>query len=302
MIENKNQCPFCKEIFETARQKGCHQRLCKLNPNRDKMLNSLRNNGSNTWKKLNKERILERKEYKCNCLKCNKEYIVTCTENDYIKGKYKKYCCRRCANSRIISEEQKQKVSEKLSTHKKYKIKDIVNNKIKKKEKLLKYCKCCNAIISYKNKSGYCHKCVGKFRKISDETREKLRQAGLHSCKVQSENRRSKNEIAFYELCKKYFNNVKHNEAIFNGWDADIIIEDLKIAILWNGKWHYEKIKKEHSVEQVQNRDKIKIKEIENAGYIPYIIKDLGKYNLEKVNNEFKFFLNYIKQINLNMA
>lgn len=280
MIENKNQCPFCKEIFETARQKGCHQRLCKLNPNRDKMLNSLRNNGSNTWKKLNKERILERKEYKCNCLKCNKEYIVTCTENDYIKGKYKKYCCRRCANSRVISEEQKQCVHNKL---------------VKEKPKV--YCKNCNNIISYKNKSGYCQHCIGKFKNIDDETREKLRQAGLHSCKVQSENRRSKNEIAFCELCEQYFNNVKHNEAIFNGWDADIIIEDLKIAVLWNGKWHYEKIKKEHSINQIQNRDKIKIEEIKKCGYIPYIIKDLGKYNLEKVNTEFKNFLDYIKQI-----
>ena len=35
--------------------------------------------------------------------------------------------------------------------------------------------------------------------------------------------------------------NVKHNEAIFNGWDADVIIEDIKLAVLWNGKWHYEK-------------------------------------------------------------
>lgn len=38
---------------------------------------------------------------------------------------------------------------------------------------------------------------------------------------------------------------------MFNGWDADIIIEDLKIAILWNGKWHYEKITEKHSVSQV---------------------------------------------------
>ena len=33
------------------------------------------------------------------------------------------------------------------------------------------------------------------------------------------------------------------------------------------------------------------IREIEKCGYKPYIIKDLGKYNLEKVNSEFKLFL-----------
>ena len=98
-------------------------------------------------------------------------------------------------------------------------------------------------------------------------------------------------EILFFEKCSDYFKNVENNIPIFNGWDADIIIEDLKVAILWNGKWHYEKIKANHSVKQVQNRDRLKIREIEKCGYKPYIIKDLGKYNLEKVNSEFKLFL-----------
>ena len=44
-----------------------------------------------------------------------------------------------------------------------------------------------------------------------------------------------------------YMNYVNPNSqmySIFNGWDADIILTDLKIAILWNGKWHYEKLTK----------------------------------------------------------
>lgn len=122
-----------------------------------------------------------------------------------------------------------------------------------------------------------------------------MRKAGLKSCFLQAEQRRSKNEIAFCELCEQKFKVVKHNEPLFNGWDADIIIEDLKVAILWNGKWHYEKITKKHSVKQVQNRDKIKIDEIIKAGYIPYIIKDLGKFNLEKVRTEFELFLKEMK-------
>ena len=32
-----------------------------------------------------------------------------------------------------------------------------------------------------------------------------------------------------------------------------------------------------HSFKMVQNRDKIKIHEIEKFGYIPYVIKDMGK-------------------------
>ena len=111
-----------------------------------------------------------------------------------------------------------------------------------------------------------------------------------------SQNRRSKNEIAFCELCEDYFgkDKVLHNKPMFNGWDADIIIHDIKYAILWNGRWHYEKLASKHSVKQVQNRDKIKINEIINFGYIPYVIKDMGSHNEEFVKNEFDKFIKYI--------
>ena len=60
---------------------------------------------------------------------------------------------------------------------------------------------------------------------------------------------------------------------MFNGWDADIVIEDIKTAVLWNGIWHYKKITKKHSVAQVQNRDKIKIDEIKKGDIIPMSLK-----------------------------
>jgi hypothetical protein len=85
------------------------------------------------------------------------------------------------------------------------------------------------------------------------------------------------------------------NEPIFNGWDADVILPIQKIAILWNGKWHYEKITKKHSVEQVQNRDKIKLDEINHLGYDSYIIKDLGKFNKKFVENEFHKFNKWLR-------
>ena len=75
---------------------------------------------------------------------------------------------------------------------------------------------------------------------------------------VNSQERRSKNEIYFSELCSNYFE-IKTNEAFFDGWDADIIIHSEKIAILWNGIWHYKQISKTQSLQQVQARDKIKL-------------------------------------------
>ncbi len=112
---------------------------------------------------------------------------------------------------------------------------------------------------------------------------------------VLSQNKRSRNEKMFADLCFSFFKKVRFNEPIFNGWDSDVIIDDYKLAILWNGNWHYKQIGIKHSLLQVQNRDKIKIKEIIKFGYEPYIIKDLGKYNPEFVKREFEKIKDYIK-------
>ena len=133
-------------------------------------------------------------------------------------------------------------------------------------------------------------------RKYSKESWLALHNGGCKGIQHQGDLRRSKNEIEFCKLCEEYFNNVKHNECIFNGWDADIIIEDIKFAVLWNGPWHYKQITKSHSVKQTQNRDKIKVKEIEECGWTPYIIKDMGKANKDFVKEKFDEFLKYLKE------
>lgn len=113
------------------------------------------------------------------------------------------------------------------------------------------------------------------------------RLAGCKAAESQANTRRSKNEILFAELCKQKFKVVKENAPIFNGWDADVVIEDIKTAVLWNGNWHFNKITTKHSVAQVQNRDKIKINEIQKAGYVSIVIEDRGKYNPDFVHAEF---------------
>ena len=197
----------------------------------------------------------------------------------YISTKEKVvYCSKSCSNVREHSKETKEKISNSLTT----------NN--------LVIIKCINCqeekIVAYKrrNQKTCSRSCSLILRHKNDITlRTKI---GLAS--VKSQNRRSKNEILFYEKCNKYFNSVENNLALFNGWDADIIIHDYKIAIMWNGIWHYEKITKNHSLKQVMNRDKIKIKEIINYGYLPYIIKDMGKFSEEKVENEFDILKKYV--------
>jgi len=151
------------------------------------------------------------------------------------------------------------------------------------KEPYKVYCVSCQKeIITWNPDRNFCASCIGK---------QGGSKGGRASAAKQAQTRRSKNEIYFAELCKEKFQNVKTNEPIFNGWDADVILPDQKIAILWNGKWHYQKITAKHSVKQVQNRDQIKQKEIEKAGYKIYVVKDLGKYNKDFVKEEFKKFL-----------
>ena len=195
------------------------------------------------------------------CVKCGENFIFK-SKN---KNEIKKYCNRNCANSRTHSEKTINKISKSL-TKKPYKHK----------------CNWCDILFeSKKIEQSYCsRKCVGKYRASLVKNRIYVK--------------RSKNEIYFAELCEKRFNNIECNKPIFNGWDADVIIHDLKIAVLWNGKWHYEKITKKHSVKQVQNRDKIKLNEIKKYGYEPYIIKDMGKHNKDFVKIEFEIFKKYI--------
>jgi len=166
------------------------------------------------------------------------------------------------------------------------------NNKKKrtKQPDVTNVCPNCNIdfIIPYKQRRQICcsKSCTVKLRHKCPEYINKCREWGKKS--AISQNKRSKNEIYFGELCKNKFNSVKFNEPIFNGWDADIIIEDLKLAVLWNGKWHYEKITEKHSVKQVQNRDKIKLSEISKCGYDYLVIKDMGKWNKKFVEGQFK--------------
>lgn len=213
------------------------------------------------------------------CEKCGK--LVS--DEDYFGSG--RFCSRACANSgKGLSKEQNLKRITSLKVYQENKHK---NGEYKEKYLLTpKYCIDCNSPLSYERKHlKYCESC-SKLRKHARNVK-----AGLSSASSRAISKRSKNEIYFCELCEKYFNNVKHNVPMFNGWDADVIIEDIKYAVLWNGKWHYEQIMEGTSLKQIQNRDKIKISEIEFAGYTPYIIKDLGKYNKEFVEEQFNLFI-----------
>lgn len=97
---------------------------------------------------------------------------------------------------------------------------------------------------------------------------------------------RSKDEMALFDFCKEFFKNVSHNEHLVEGWDADIILHDEKIAILWNGPWHYREMPGlKHSLKQVQTRDRIKIEKLSKAGWTIMVFED-DKFTPQKAFQE----------------
>lgn len=116
--------------------------------------------------------------------------------------------------------------------------------------------------------------------------------AGGNGSRRRTNHKRSLNEILFSEYCQQHFKNILLNARIFDGWDADVVVEDLKVAVHWNGAWHYSVIGN-NSLEEIQSRDALKMEAISKCGYIPYVVKDLGKHNPEFVRLEFEKFLSW---------
>jgi hypothetical protein len=156
----------------------------------------------------------------------------------------------------------------------------------KEKRTKVSYCKTCSCeFITQQGK--YCETCLS----------DAFRKAGCKSSATRKDLRRSKNEIAMYDLCKNYFDKVENNLNYFNDWDADILIFDYKIAIHWNGIWHYKECNGWTSLETRKIRDKIRYNEVMRAGWINYIIEDLKSYNLNKVNMEFEKLKEYCEYL-----
>lgn len=257
-------CKYCDDVFffEKRTQPGAHKRNCLKNPKRLEILDKIKKSKPNL-----------KQEKRLDCQKCGKEYKILVTENNFIKGKYTKNCSRSCANGRKWNDEKKEKVSQKIKQFNILNPRELVRN-----DRLCKNC-------------GKSFECIPS----SNKTYCSLTCAGSVGGRSSKQGKRSKNEILFYEFCSEVYENITSNEPIFNGWDADVILKNEKIAVLWNGVWHYKKITKQHSVKQVKNRDRIKINEIKKMGYTPYVIKDMGDFNPKFVEEKFSSFKKFVK-------
>ena len=195
------------------------------------------------------------KEYNLNpklCKQCNKPH-------SYEKRNHKT-CSASCSAtfSNLAkgpkSKETKNKISKSLSKKRKFYSK-------------VSWCIVCGSIIKNKHKSTCSKDC------LSIRGQQTGRIGGIKSASIKV--KRSKDEIKLFELCFNFFSNVKSNYIISGGWDSDIAILDKKIAIFWNGPWHYKEMGfHNHSLKQVQNRDLIKRNLFESEGWLVIVYED----------------------------
>ena len=258
-------CKYCSKTFsfEKKNQPGAHVRNCGSNPKKSSFIESIQKS-KNQIKSI---RIL-------TCIDCKSEYKLNLTDYTFLHGKYTKFCSRSCANTRVHTPITKNNISKGVSAY----------NKLHPKPEKLKIfvtrkCKECNTefICNTKSKRKYCsNRCIGS-----------------RGGKASSQKRitRSKDEIVLYNYIQNVIPNTEHNTIITDGWDADIVLRDKKIAILWNGPFHYKEMGfSNHSLRQVQNRDKLKKRLFESLGWTVLVFED-RYYTPEKAFNEIKQLL-----------
>lgn len=88
------------------------------------------------------------------CKKCGKEFIVDCSETNFLKGKYNHYCSISCRNSHTVSDETKLKISKTLK-------KNATDNKVTR----IGICVCCGKKYVKTNASKFCSETCSKLYK-----------------------------------------------------------------------------------------------------------------------------------------
>ena len=159
-------CKYCGNSFEGfyTSQKANHSRWCDHNP---KLLTYRKNEAIKiASNKFRDAQLGEKKQFEVACAKCKKAFNVTERESKFpTKTEY--FCTRKCANSRVVSDEQKHKTSLSVNNYfEKTKCERESNNKA-----YIKPCAHCNVDmrLTYHNyKRKYCSvECRNHYSKRS---------------------------------------------------------------------------------------------------------------------------------------
>jgi hypothetical protein len=300
------KCDNCRKFFD--REERFHRFSLKSYPDKKSFCSSFCSKEFNKLKFIELECLFCKKQFQNSEASCNRRL-----KNNLDSGIFCSSSCSARQNNKIRKESG-------FTTAGKSKIKICGKCNIEKLCSLhASFCKECVIKTKENAKAKACSpngKEADKIRKTKrdlerflsgkaichhDGCLNAVHKSGASVCATCKANKtaRSLNEIGFGKLCSERWE-CNFNRPMFGEtkWDADIIIPELKIAILWNGIWHYKDLGfciKNTSLSQTQNRDRLKIKAIIEAGWTPYLIQDLGRFNQEKVNYEFGAFLSYLK-------
>ena len=107
--------------------------------------------------------VTMKNKYKCICSKCGSEYVVECTQFAFEHGKYRKTCSSKCANSRNMTDERRNRISIGVKKHNET-----------KPQKLYSYiCEKCGIEFTTKkpfrkNRKVKCGNCIQKRKHVQD--------------------------------------------------------------------------------------------------------------------------------------
>jgi len=122
-------------------------------------------------------------------------------------------------------------------------------------------------------------KCISaKKRSKSDHIFCSSSCSASYNNKIRVKTRRSKCEILLYELlCDKFplLTILPNDKTMLNGYEVDIAIPDLKLAIEWNGTVHFKPIYGIDTLTKIQSRDKLKLEIANNHNINLIVIPDL---------------------------
>lgn len=218
-----------------------------------------------TFSKISQETRKAKKDLKIDEYNLNPTICSICNNPMIYSKRNNKHCSRSCSATYTnevlkqsgykVSEEQKLQISKTLL------------------ENSPKYSKVNSCTVC-----GKFHKVIRTEKTCSDECRKKaLFDAGQKGGKISNTKRvkRSKDEIKLFNLCLTIDTNSKSNGVLVDGWDTDIFIPSLNLAIMWNGPWHYKEMKLyNHSLVKVQQRDALKMKLFKEHGYDVIVFED----------------------------
>lgn len=211
MTENKT-CKWCNRDLSEHPDPTRHEERCPKKPIWEK--------GNFKFGCVKCKRLIYHHQYALHTDVCRTESCAQCSVEFVVTHDTKRFCSKSCAatfNNLKKSTESRTKQGESLKERYRLGLRTV-----KEKSEYCKfsYCIICKEVLHNKHK-----------KLCSLDCRKKL--SSINGRKSASKRiKRSKDEIKLFDLCISEFANVTHNVPIKDGWDADVILNDHKVAIL----------------------------------------------------------------------